>query len=141
MHLRNVGSRIAPKIPVMTMAIAVIEVTPPSISASATPIGVVTDFGMSERVVASERPNRWLNRITPADGYERADERAEQDGQQVMQQDVQLAVNRDGERHGRGRQEERNQLTRLLVGLVGRAAHDEQNADQNGRDKQRIADR
>ena len=76
-----------------------------------------------------------------ADGYERADERAEQDGQQVMQQDVQLAVNRDGERHGRGRQEERNQLTRLLVGLVGRAAHDEQNADQNGRDKQRIADR
>ena len=50
--------------PERPMAIAVIEVTPPSISASATPIGVVTDFGMSERVVASERPNRWPNRIT-----------------------------------------------------------------------------
>lgn len=47
----------APMMPVMTTAIAVMEVTPPSISATATAIGVVTDFGTRESVVLSLRPN------------------------------------------------------------------------------------
>ena len=71
MHLRKVGRMIAPMMPVMTTAIAVMEVTPPSISATATAIGVVTDFGTRESVVLSLRPNRWLKSSTlPMDTIE-----------------------------------------------------------------------
>ena len=76
-----------------------------------------------------------------ADGHHRADERAEQDGQQVFQQNVQLAVDRDCE-CDRGRcQEERDQLTGCFIRLVRSAGDDEQGTDQNRGNQQRIADR
>lgn len=141
MHLRKVGRMIAPMMPVMTTAIAVMEVTPPSISATATAIGVVTDFGTRESVVLSLRPNQMAEEQHAADGYHRANERAEQDGQQVFQQYIQLAVNRDRKRYRCRRQEERDQLAGFLIGLVGGAGCNQQRADQNRGNQQRIADR
>ena len=76
-----------------------------------------------------------------ADGYHRADERAEQDGQQVFQQYIQLAVNRDRKRYRCRCQEERDQLAGFLIGLVGGAGCDQQRTDQNRGNQQRIADR
>ena len=75
------------------------------------------------------------------DGHHRADERAEQDGQQVFHQHIQLAVDGDGECDGRRCEEERNELAGFLVGLVARAGEEEQRTDQNGGDEQRIAQR
>ena len=140
--LRKVGRMIAPMMPVMTTAIAVMEVTPPSISATATAIGLLPISAREKASCFRLQTEQMAEEQHAADGYHRADERAGAgDGQQVFQQYIQLAVNRD-----------RNALPLPASGRTrsacriphrsGRGAGcDQQRTDQNRGNQQRIADR
>ena len=121
MHLRKVGRMIAPMMPVMT-------------TRNRGDGGYAAEhFGYRDRNRSCyrfrhERKRRAFAQTEQmaeeqhaADGYHRADERAEQDGQQVFQQYIQLAVNRDRKRYRCRRQEERDRLAGFLIGLVGGA--------------------
>ena len=141
MHLRKVGRMIAPMMPVMTTAIAVMEVTPPSIFGYRDRNRSCYRFRHERKCRAFAQTEQMAEEQHAADGYHRADERAEQDGQQVFQQYIQLAVNRDRKRYRCRCQKERDQLAGFLIGLIGGAGCDQQRTDQNRGNQQRIADR
>ena len=55
--LISVGAKMLPRMPVKITATTVMGTIPPCPSATLTAMGVVTDFGMSETVIASSMPN------------------------------------------------------------------------------------
>ena len=59
--LIRTGARMLPRIPVKITATTVTGTTPPWLSAMLTAIGVVTDLGRREAVMASSRPNSRHN--------------------------------------------------------------------------------